>query len=107
MSKILKRSFLWFVVLVGASILTFGIQRFTPFVHDAQSVSCCQQVGLVNPSLGLFYLAFAPERYEAKRWRRDFVLALEKRRAKRQARLMVKTASQSLVPLALLRAGAR
>ena len=107
MSKILKRSFLWFVVLVGASILTFGIQRFTPFVYDAQSVSCCQQVGLVNPSLGLFYLAFAPERYEAKRWRRDFVLALEKRRAKRQARLMVKTASQSPVPLALLRAGAR
>ncbi len=92
---------------MGASMLTFGAQRFTPFVHDSQSVSCCQQVGLVNPSLGLFYLAFAPERYEAKRWRRDFVLALEKRRAKRQARLMVKTASQSLVPLALLRAGAR
>ena len=107
MSKILKRSFLWFVVLVGASMLTFGTQRFTPLVHDAQSVSCCQQVGLVNPSLDLFYLAFAPERYEAKRWRRDFVLALEKRRAKRQARLMVKTASQSPVPLALLRAGAR
>ena len=88
-------------------MLTFGAQRLTPFVHDAQSVSCCQQAGLVNPSLGLFYLAFAPEPYEAKRWRRDFVLALEKRRAKRQARLMVKTASQSLVPLALLRAGAR
>jgi hypothetical protein len=88
-------------------MLTFGAQRFTPLVHDAQSVSCCQQVGLVNPSLGLFYLVFAPERYEAKRWRRDFVLALEKRRTKRQARLMVKTASQGLVPLALLRAGAR
>ena len=88
-------------------MLTFGAQRFTPLVHDAQSVSCCQQVGLVNPSLGLFYLAFAPERYEAKRWRRDFVLALEKRRTKRQARLTVKTPSQGLVPLALLRAGAR
>lgn len=88
-------------------MLTFGTQRFTPLAQDSRGVSCCQQAGLVNPSLGLFYLAFTAEVYESKRWRRDFVLELEKRRAKRQARLMVKTASQSLVPLALLRAGAR
>ena len=107
MSKILKQCFLWFVVIVGASMLTCGAQRFTPLVHDSKDVSCCQQVGLVNPSLGLFYLAFTAEGYDSKRWRRDFVLELEKRRAKRHARLMAKTASQSLTPIALLWAGAR
>jgi hypothetical protein len=39
--------------------------------------------------------------------RRDFVTALEKRRAKRQARLALKAATQSLLPLGLVRAGAR
>lgn len=80
-------------------------------VHDPQSASCCQQAGLVNPSLQLFYFAFATESVtrsnEAQRWRRDFVSALEKRRAKRQARLALRTATQSVLPLALLRAGAR
>ena len=110
MTQILKKSFLWFVVLVGASVLTFGAQRVSPVAHDPQDASCCQQARLVNPSLQLFYLAFATEgalrSNEALRWRRDFVSALEKRRAKRQARLMLKTASHSLLPLALVRAGA-
>ena len=111
MSKILKKSFLWFIVIVGASVVTFGVQRFTPLAHDLQPVSCCQQAVLANPSLQWLYLAFVAERttlgYESKRWRRDFVLAIEKRRAKRQARLALKTATQSLLPLALLRGGAR
>lgn len=108
--KIFNQSFLWFIALVGASALTFGGQRLSPFTPDPQSVKCCQQVGLVNPSVGLFYLTFAMDGYERKRWQRDLVLALEKRRAKRQARLMIKTAShnsQSLLPLALLKGGAR
>lgn len=66
---------------------------------------------MVNPSLQLVYLAFAHESATrsvgSQRWRRDFVLALEKRRAKRQARLMLKTASPSVLPLALLKAGAQ
>ena len=109
MTQILKKSFLWLVVLVGASVLTFGAQRVSPVAHDPQGTSCCQQAGLVNPSLQLFYLAFAAKSAlpsnEPQLWRRDFVLALEKRRAKRQARLMLKTASHSLLPLALVRAG--
>ena len=111
MSKILKKYFLWFVVLVGASVVTFGAQRVSPLAHDPQGVTCCQQAGLLNPSLQLFYFAFATESAirsnEAQRWRRDFVSALEKRRAKRQARLALKTATRSVLPLALLRAGAR
>ena len=99
------------VVLVGASVLTFGAQRISPLAHDPQGASCCQQAGMVNPSLQLFYYAFATEgamrSNEAQRWRRDFVSALEKRRAKRQARVALKTATQSVLPLALLRAGAR
>lgn len=110
MTQILKKSFLWLVVLVGASVLTFGAQRVSPVAHDPQGTSCCQQAGLVNPSLQLFYLAFANKTttrsVESQLWRRDFVLALEKRRAKRQARLTLKTASHSLLPLALVRAGA-
>ena len=111
MTKILKKYFLWFVVLVGASVVTFGAQRVSPLAHDPQGATCCQQAGLLNPSLQLFYFAFATESAmrsnEAQRWRRDFVSALEKRRAKRQARLALKTATQSVLPLALLRAGAR
>lgn len=110
MTQILKKSFLWLVVLVGASVLTFGAQRVSPVAHDPQGTSCCQLAGLVNPSLQLFYFAFAAKSAlpssEPQLWRRDFVLALEKRRAKRQARLTLKTASHSLVPLALVRAGA-
>ena len=111
MTKILKKVFLWFVVLVGASVVTFGSQRVSPLAHDPQGASCCQQAGLVNPGFQLVYFAIAHESatrsVEAQRWRRDFVLALEKRRAKRQARLALKTATQSVLPLALLRAGAR
>ena len=110
MTQILKKSFLWLVVLVGASVLTFGAQRVSPVAHDPQGTSCCQQAGLVNPSLQLFYFAFAAKSAlpssEPQLWRRDFVLALEKRRAKRQARLTLMTASHSLLPLALVRAGA-
>ena len=95
---------------MAASVLTFGAQRFSTLVHDPQGVSWYQQAGLVNPSLQLFCLAFATENAtrgaESKRWRRDFVLALETRRAKRQARLMFKTIPQSVLPLALLKAGA-
>ena len=96
---------------MGASVVTFGVQRFTPLAHDLQPFSCCQQAELANPSLQWLYLAFVAERttlgYESKRWRRDFVLVIEKRRAKRQARLALKAATQSLLPLALLRGGAR
>ena len=110
MSKILKKSFLWFVVLVGASVVTVGAQRVAPLAHDPQGASCCQQAGMVNPGFQLVYLAIAHESatrsVESQRWSRDFVLALEKRRAKRQARLMLKTASHSVLPLALLKAGA-
>lgn len=92
-------------------MLTFGAQRFASLAHDLQPFSCCQQAGLLNPGLGLLYLALVNGRDtdddELKRWRRDFVLAIEKRRAKRQARLALKTATQSLLPLALLRGGAR
>jgi hypothetical protein len=109
--KILKRYFLWFVVLVGVSVLTFATQRFTTWVHYSPGVSCCVQAGMVHPSLGLLYLAFvdksATQQNDSKRWRRDFSLALERRLAKRQARLALKTATQSLLPLALLKAGAR
>jgi len=110
-TKILKKSFLWLVVLVGASVLSFGAQHVSPLAHDPQGASCCQQAGLVYPNLQLFYLALAPERSmhsnDVQRLRRDFVTALEKRRAKRQARLALKTATQSLLPLGLVRAGAR
>ena len=96
---------------MGASVLTFGTQRFSPLAHDPPGARCCQQAGLVNPSLQLFYLALATEHAargaESKRWRRDFVLALEKRRAKRQARLWAKTETQSLMPSALFKLGAR
>ena len=111
LSKIFKRSFLWCVVLFGTSVLTFANHRVTAWGDDAQGLSCCLQAGLVNPNLGLLYLAFAPEHAkqgaESKSWRRDFVLALEKRRAKRQTWLALKTLNQSVLPLALPRAGAR
>ncbi|MFZ4710523.1 MAG: hypothetical protein ACOYMH_11845 [Zwartia sp.] len=110
-SKILKKYLRWFVVLLGSSLLTFVAQRTSPLAHDPQGASYIQQAGLVNPSLQLVYLAFAngsaTRSVETQRWRRELVLALEKRRAKRQARLMLKTASYSLLPLALLKAGAR
>ena len=90
--------------------MAFGAQRFSALAHDPQGANCCQQPGLVNPGLQLVYLAFATESatrsVDSHRWRRDFVLALEKRRAKRQARLMLKTASHSVLPLALVKAGA-
>jgi hypothetical protein len=109
-SKILKKYFLWFVALVGASVVMVGAQRVAPLAHDPQGASCCQQAGMVSPGFQLVYLAIAHESatrsVESQRWSRDFVLALEKRRAKRQARLMLKTASHSVLPLALLKAGA-
>jgi hypothetical protein len=108
--KILEKSFLWFVVLVGVSLLSFGAQRVSPLAHDPLGANCCQQAGWVNPSLQLFYLAFVTQSAmrsdEAQLWRREFVLALEKRRAKRQVRLALKISTQSLLPLALVRAGA-
>lgn len=95
---------------MGASVVTIGAQRVAPLAHDPQGASCCQQAGMVNPGFQLVYLAIAHESatrsVESQRWSRDFVLALEKRRAKRQARLMLKTASHSVLPLALLKAGA-
>lgn len=62
---------------MGASVLAFGAQRFAPLANELQPVSCCQQAGLLNPGLGLLYLALVNGRAidddELKRWRRDFV----------------------------------
>lgn len=56
----------------------------TPY---SQGYGCCASLQWVAPSLGMLVLVITPEGTDAKRWRRDFVLALEKRRAKRRARL--------------------
>ena len=100
MSKILKKSLLWLVLLTGVCVLTLGVQhgmqQASPALSAEQELVCCQQLGLVNPGLGLLYLAFVGKEHDTARWRRDFALALEKRRAKRTARLTGKNAPQRL-----------
>jgi hypothetical protein len=98
MNNILKKSLRWFVLFVGGVLLVFGVQQSSPSLSGGQGLGCCQQVGLINPALGLLYLAFTVKEHDTAGWRRDFALALEKRRAKRQARLTGKRVSQRLSP---------
>ena len=74
-----------FVALLAIGALVLGTQRTLLLTQDAHS--CCASWRWAAPSLGMLFLALAPERADARRWERDFVLALEKRRAKRLARL--------------------
>lgn len=85
MSNLFKKSFFWLVALLAIGVLVLGTQRGMPLTQDAHS--CCASLYWVAPSLGMLVLVSKSEGTDAKRWRRDFVLALEKRRAKRLARL--------------------
>ena len=98
MNRIFKRSLLWFVLFVGGGLLVFGVQQSTSSLSAGQGLGYCQQVALINPALGLLYLAFTVKEHDTAGWRRDFALVLEKRRAKRQARVTGKRVSQRLSP---------
>ena len=87
MGNLLKKSFLWFVALLAIGVLALGTQRGMPLTQDANGYGCCASWQWVAPSLVMLVLVIKPEGAHAKRWRRDFVLALEKRRSKRRARL--------------------
>lgn len=88
MGTLLKKSFLWFVALLAIGVLALGTQRGMPLTQDADGYGCCASWQWVAPSLGMLVLAIKPEGADFKRWRRDFVLALEKRRSKRRTRLV-------------------
>ncbi len=87
---------LWVLALLTIGALALGTQRTLLFTQDAQGVGCCASWQWAAPSLGMLFLALAPERADAKRWQRDFVLALEKRRTKRRARLVAAASSCNL-----------
>jgi hypothetical protein len=85
-----------FVALLAIGGLALGTQRGMPLGQDLQGYGCCASWQWAAPSLGMLVLVITPEGADAKRWRRDFVLALEKRRAKRRARLAASTTSCNL-----------
>jgi hypothetical protein len=87
MSKILKKSFRMFGALLATGVLVLGTQREMYLTQEAQGSGCCASWQWAAPSLGMLFLALAPQGADSKRLRRDFVLALEKRRAKRRVRL--------------------
>jgi hypothetical protein len=98
MNSIFKKSLLWLVLFMGVSVLSFGVQQTPAGLSASQGLGCCQSLNVVNPGLGLLYLAFSVKAHDTAGWRRDIALVLEKRRAKRQARLMGKNVSQRLSP---------
>jgi hypothetical protein len=87
MSNLLKKSVLLCVALLAIGVLALGTQRGMSLTQDAHGYGCCASWQWIAPSLGMLVLAIKPQGADVKRWRRDFVLALEKRRAKRLARL--------------------
>jgi hypothetical protein len=72
---------------LGVGTLVFFTQRATPLTEEKQGAVCCQQVRWISPNLTVLVLIMKHDGAQTKRWRRDFVLALERRRAKRKFRL--------------------